>query len=102
MEVDEEEGTVSFPAASPERPHATPWTEDEKPGNESYESYVEWCWGKCPPIDDDVLRAMWKEWRRQMKEEKEKEEKEKEEKFALSNLGLKKSEMFFRRAVAPL
>ena len=39
VEVDEEEGTVSFPAASPERPHATPWTEDEKPGwNESYES----------------------------------------------------------------
>ena len=77
VEVDEEEGTVSFPAASPERPHATPWTEDEKPGwNESYDEWVIGCWGKSPPIDDDVMRAMWKEWRRQMKEEKEKEEKE--------------------------
>ena len=77
VEVDEEEGTVSFPAASPERPHATPWTEDEKPGwNESYDEWVIGCWGNSPPTDDDMLRAMWKEWRRQMKEEKEKEEKE--------------------------
>ena len=98
VEVDEEEGTVSFPAASPELPHATPWTEDvrsvlyatedempgflrsdqdEKPGwNESYDEWVNRYWGKYPPIDDDEMEAKWKKWKEQMKEEKEKEEKE--------------------------
>ena len=89
VEVDEEEGTVSFPAASPEFSHATPWTEedekpgflrsdqDEKPGwNESYDEWVNRYWGKYPPIDDDVMEAKWKKWKEQMKEEKEKEEKE--------------------------
>ena len=99
VEVDEEEGTVSFPAASPELPHATPWTEDvrsvlyatedempgflrsdqdEKPGwNESYDEWVNRYWGKYPPIDDDEMEAKWKKWKEQMKEEKEKEEKNK-------------------------
>ena len=89
VEVDEEEGTVSFPAASPEFSHATPWTEedempgflrsdqDEKPGwNESYDEWVNRYWGKYPPIDDDEMEAKWKKWKEQMKEEKEKEEKE--------------------------
>ena len=84
VEVDEEEGTVSFPAASPEFSHATPWTEedekpgflrsdqDEKPGwNESYDEWVNRYWGKYPPIDDDVMEAKWKKWKEQMKEEKE-------------------------------
>ena len=31
VEVVEEDGTVSFPAASPEFSHATLWTEEEKP-----------------------------------------------------------------------
>ena len=85
VEVVEEEGTVSFPAASPEfslyevKPEwlTTPWT--EKPEwNESFDEWVKRYWGKYPPIDEDEIEAIWKKWKRQMKEEKEKEEEKNE------------------------
>ena len=78
VEVVEEEGTVSFPAASPEFSHATPWTEeDEKPEwDESFDEWVKRYWGKYPPFHPDELEVKWKKWKEQMKEEKEEEEKE--------------------------
>ena len=80
MEVVEEDGTVSFPAASPEFSHATPWTEEEKPewmttpwtekpeGNESCDEWVKRYWGKYPPIVSDEIEAKWQKWKEQMKE----------------------------------
>ena len=91
VEVDEEEGTVSFPAASPEFSHVSPWRDplqDEKPEwNESFDEWVKRNWGKYPPshpeitlriarLSNDELEVMWKKWKEQMKEEKEEEEKE--------------------------
>ena len=90
VEVDEEEGTVSFPAASPES-HVSPWRDplqDEKPEwNESFDEWLKGYWGKYPPfhpeitlriarLSNDELEVMWKKWKEQMKEEKEEEEKE--------------------------
>merc|ERR1712012_537417 len=94
VEVVEEEGTVSFPAASPEftlypegKPEwlTTPW--NEKPEwNESFDEWKMRYWGKYPPIGEDEIEAKWKKWKRQMKEEKEKEDEEKEEKNEFTDL----------------
>ena len=94
VEVVEEEGTVSFPAASPEftlypegEPEwlSTPW--NEKPEwNESFDEWKMRYWGKYPPIGEDEIEAKWKKWKRQMKEEKEKEDEEKEEKNEFTDL----------------
>ena len=61
MEVDEEEGTVSFPASFPE------WTEeDEKPKwNKSFDEWVKRYWGKYPPLHPDELEVKWKNWKEQ-------------------------------------
>ena len=66
VEVDEEEGTVSFPAASPEFSHVSPWRDplqDEKPEwNESFDKWVKRYWGKYPPSHPDEREVMWKKW----------------------------------------